>query len=390
MVKYIFLWIFKVSFVPKWYKATMYLENLSLVNFKNYNSAEFEFSPSINCFTGNNGVGKTNVLDAVYYLSLCKSYFNAIDSQNIHHGNEFFVIEGSYQIDGKEEKIYCGQKRGHKKKFSRNKKEYKKLSSHIGMIPVVMVSPSDIRLIVDGSEERRKFIDAVIAQYNHGYLTDIINYNKALMQRNLLLKQFSEKRYFDQGELEIWDYQLVLHGKLVYAARKKFVHELVPVFQEYYHNISGSKEEVTLQYKSDLDDGDFEDILQQAQAKDRILNYSSKGVHRDDLIMEMEGYQIKKTGSQGQQKTYLVSLKLAKFDFIRKETSKKPILLLDDIFDKFDASRFEKMIQLIGNDNFGQIFITDTDTERLHSILSEVDQDHKIFNISEGQQITVI
>ena len=366
----------------------MYLKNLSLINFKNYLLAEIDFSPSINCFTGNNGVGKTNLLDAVYYLALCKSYFNPIDYQNINFTNDFFVIEGKFDINKKDNNIYCGLKRNQKKKVSRNKKEYKRLSEHVGLIPIVMVSPADIKLIVEGSEERRKFIDAVISQYDKSYLESVISYNKALLQRNKLLKQFSENNYFDNDELEIWNYPLIQHGIIIYKKRKEFIDQITGVFQKHHEYISNGKEKVTLNYKSDLDEGDFKKILHSNLNKDRILQYTTKGVHKDDLLMKMEGYAIKKSGSQGQQKTYLVALKLAKYDFIYGKKGIKPILLLDDIFDKFDHDRVEKMISLISNDNFGQIFITDTDFNRLNSILAKIENESKIFNITENQEIT--
>ena len=368
----------------------MYLKNLVLVNFKNYISAEMDFSESINCFTGDNGAGKTNLLDAIHYLSMCKSYFNPIDSQNIHHDYDFFVIDGTYDINSKEEKIYCGLKKNQKKKFSRNKKDYKKLSEHIGLLPIVMISPADIKLIVEGSEERRKFIDAVISQYDNEYLDSIIKYSKALTQRNLLLKRFAEKNYFDSGELEIWNYQLLQYGVPIFEKRKIFIEQLAPVFQEYHEFISDKKEKVSLTYKSDLLDNNFDSILSSNQEKDKILQYTTKGIHKDDLVMSLDDYPIKKTGSQGQQKTYLVSLKFAKYDYIKERTNKKPILLLDDIFDKFDHSRVEKIITLMADENFGQIFMSDTDPERLFTILAEVGHDHKIFNIDNQQEISLI
>jgi len=378
----------RFSFVIE--KYAMVLKQISILNFKNHHSVELDFPPSINCFTGNNGVGKTNLLDAIHYLSICKSYFNPIDSQNICHDQEFFMIEGIYDIDGKEEKISCGIKRNQKKKFSRNKKEYKKLSEHIGLLPIVMVSPSDIRLILEGSEERRKFLDAVIAQYDKDYLDSIIKYNKALLQRNTLLKHFAEKNRFNENELEAWNIPLIQHGTQIYSKRKTFVDQLIPVFQKYHEFISDGKEKVSLRYKSDLEFKDFEKILKESLPKDKVLLYTTKGVHKDDLIMEMEGNAIKKTGSQGQQKTYLVALKLAKYEFMGEKTGKKPILLLDDIFDKFDHDRVEKIIELLGRENFGQIFMTDTDPERLFTILTEVGHKHRIFNIDENRDIKQI
>ncbi len=368
----------------------MHLQKLSLINFKNYSSAELEFCSDINCLTGDNGVGKTNILDAIHYLALCKSYFNNIDSQNIKHGNDFFVIDGTFQIHEKEEKIYCGLKKSQKKKFSKNKKDYKKLSDHIGLIPAVVISPADIKLIIDGSEERRRFIDAVISQYDRNYLDSLIQYSKALNQRNMLLKRFYEKNYFENSELEIWNFQLTRHGNEIYKKRKDFIEEIIPVFQEYHGFIANGKEKVELGYKADIEKEDFEKILDDNTDKDRVLQYTGKGIHKDDLIMKLDGHPIKKTGSQGQQKTYLVSLKFAKYEFIGKKTAKNPLLLLDDIFDKFDQNRVEKMIELIGGEKFGQIFLTDTDHERLFTILSDIGHEYKIFNINDKNEIAVI
>ncbi len=367
----------------------MYLQELSLINFKNYSQTELEFSPKINCFIGQNGVGKTNLLDAIYYLSMCKSYLNPIDSQNIKYNEEFFVLQGDYLLKEKHENIYCGLKKNRKKQFKRNKKEYQKLSDHIGLLPVVMISPLDNSLILDGSDERRKFMDSVISQYDKVYLDNLIRYNRALTQRNKLLKDFYQSRTFDQDAIEIWDDQLVALGEKIYNVRVKFVEELIPIFQEYYTRISGNKEQVKLIYDSQLHESEFKGLLNDSVKKDRIVQHTTVGIHKDDLILTLEDHPMKKAGSQGQQKTYLVSLKLAQFDFIKEISGFKPILLLDDIFDKFDKIRVRQIIELVAENHFGQIFITDTSQDRLEEILKEINIPHYIFLIDSTDSLQV-
>ncbi|MGM0408852.1 MAG: DNA replication/repair protein RecF [Bacteroidota bacterium] len=367
----------------------MYLQDLSLVNFKNYSQLGLEFSPKINCFTGPNGVGKTNLLDAIYYLSMCKSYLNPIDSQNIKHDQDFFVIQGNYVRKDKKEQIYCGLKRNKKKQFKRNKKEYQKLSDHIGLLPIVMISPTDNSLILEGSEERRKFMDSVISQYDKKYLDQLIRYNRALTQRNKLLKEFYQNRSFDEESLDIWDEQLITLGEKIHQVRVQFIEELIPVFQSYYTRISGDKEQVQLIYDSQLYEGEFRKLLKDAVDKDRIVQHTTTGIHKDDLILTLEKYPIKKSGSQGQQKTYLVSLKLAQFDFIKQISDFKPILLLDDVFDKFDKQRVRQIIELVAENHFGQIFITDTSRDRLVNILKDIDIQHSLFDIEQNGNVEV-
>lgn len=363
----------------------MNLQDLSLINFKNYTQVDMSFSPKINCFIGSNGVGKTNLLDAIYYLSMCKSYLNPIDSQNIRYDEDFFVIQGDYILKDKHENIYCGLKRNKKKQFKRNKKEYQKLSDHIGLLPVVMISPTDNSLILEGSDERRKYMDMVISQYDKEYLNQLIKYNRVLAQRNKLLKDFYQNRNFDEDTIDIWDEQLINLGEKIHQVRVQFVEELIPIFQEYYTRISGNREVVQLVYDSQLFDGAFRVLLKNAMDKDRIVQHTTVGIHKDDLILTLNGYPIKKAGSQGQQKTYLVSLKLAQFDFIKKLSGIKPILLLDDIFDKFDRQRVRQIIELVAENHFGQIFITDTNSDRLVTILKDIEIQHSLFDIdSEG------
>lgn len=363
----------------------MYLKKLSLLNFKNYKEAQFEFSAGINCFTGTNGEGKTNLLDAIHYLSFCKSYFNSIDSQNIFHKEPFFVVQGLYDIEGDETEIYCGQKRNQKKQFKRNKKEYSRLADHIGFVPLVMISPADADLVNEGSESRRKFIDSIIAQYDRIYLDDLINYNRIVSQRNALLKKFAETGRFVKDSLEVWDLQLVEFAKRINEKRRLLCLELIPIFQKYYELVSGGKEQVQIQYHSDLNYDDFDAVLQAAIVKDRALQYTTVGVHKDDLEFTINGFPAKKYASQGQQKSYLIALKLAQFEYMKKLKGISPLLLLDDIYDKLDEVRIKQLMDLVSSDLFGQIFITDTHADRLLPIFNnQLAVQLKIFRIKKG------
>ena len=361
----------------------MILRKLSILNYKNIRSAELRLSPKFNCFVGMNGVGKTNILDAIYYLSSCRSIFNLPDSHLITHDESFFVLDAEYATDGGEpEMLYCGLKKGTKKHFKRNGKEYKRLSQHIGHVPVVLVSPSDSVIIDGGSEERRRLLDVVISQYDNTYLDTLTNYSRLLQQRNTLLKQEEEP---DANLLDIIDMQMAETGKTLYVRRKEYVERLEPLFQQAYDAVSGSRERVSLSYISHCQRGDLLDILRESRAKDRVMGYSLHGVHRDDLNMSIAGYPIKKEGSQGQCKTYTIALKIAQFQFLRKTNlSNTPLLLLDDIFDKLDAKRVSHIVRLVSGNDYGQIFITDTNRERLDEILKSGDFDYKIFNIEDG------
>jgi len=362
----------------------MFLKRLSILNFKNYEEAQLEFSGKINCFLGNNGGGKTNLLDAIYYLSFCKSYFNPIDSQNIKHNEPFFVVEGYYEKNDKEEVIYCGLKRNQKKQFKRNKKNYEKLADHIGRIPLVIITPLDVLLIIDGSEARRKFVDGIISQYDRAYLSNLLAYNKALNHRNLLLKSFWLNRNFEQDSLDVWDEQLVQYGNLIHEARKTFIEEFMPIFQKYYAEISKGQEKVELFYRSQLNEGDYKELLVKGVAKDRGNHYSNIGVHKDDLVFNLGDLQLKKFGSQGQQKTYLLALKLAQAELIQNISKEKVIILLDDIYDKLDGKRMGQLLGIVGSGDFGQVFITDTNLERIPAILTGENIDFKSFKIKEG------
>ena len=364
----------------------MILEKLSLINYKNIQSATLELSPKINCFIGQNGVGKTNVLDGIYYLSFCHSANNPIDSQVLMHGEEFFMIEGSYRgeriTDDNELQITCGFKPGTKKHFKKNKKEYKRLSEHIGLIPVVMVSPSDTLLIDGGSEERRRLMDMVISQYDRSYIDALNRYNKALQQRNTMLRAEEEPNI---DLMSLWEEQMAITGELIYQKRDAFVKEMVPIFQRFYETISGNREQVTLSYMSHCQRGPLLEVIQRDRFKDRAVGYSLHGIHRDDLEFTLGGHQIKREGSQGQHKTFVIALKLAQFDFLKRtNTQTTPLLLLDDIFDKLDAQRVEQIVSLVAGNEFGQIFITDTNRDHLDQILSASSHDYKIYYVENG------
>ena len=363
----------------------MYLSKLSLTNFKNYEQTDLEFSPRINCFVGNNGVGKTNILDAIHYLSLTKSFFNNIDSISIRHGEDYFIISGTFIKNDEEDNIFCAFQRQKQKVMKKNGKEYQRMSDHIGKYPVVMISPADSAIITEGSEERRRFMNKIISQYNIEYLDSALQYTKALQQRNKLLKEFKSTGQFDNDALTIWDSQLVKYGKYVFHERELLTNELIPVFQEHYSGSSSTREKVELAYQSHLADCNYEEALVRSVAKDRYLEYTTLGIHKDDLVFRMDGWPVRSLGSQGQQKSYLVALKLAKFDYIKRKSGISPILLLDDIFDKFDGERVEQIIKLVGSDRFGQIFITDTHQNRLHEILSTHNTDYKLFIIENNK-----
>ena len=361
----------------------MILKRISILNYKNLEQVELDFSPKMNCFIGQNGMGKTNLLDAVYYLSFCKSSANPIDSQNIKHNQDFFVVQGSYLTDeGEPEEVYCGLKRRQKKQFKRNKKEYSKLSDHIGLIPLVMVSPADSELILGGSEERRRFMDVVISQYDREYLSALIRYNKAMAQRNTLLKAEVEP---DDELMNVWEEMMASAGEVVFRKRNDFINEFIPTFQSFYSYISQDQEVVNLSYESHTMQGNLLQIIRESRQRDRIMGYSLKGIHKDDLVMQLAEYPIKREGSQGQNKTYLVALKLAQFDFLRRTGSNTtPLLLLDDIFDKLDASRVEQIVKLVSGDKFGQIFITDTNRDHLDKILRKIEGEYKVFGVEQG------
>jgi DNA replication and repair protein RecF len=362
----------------------MYLQQLSVINFKNYAEAGLTFSEGVNVFTGNNGAGKTNLLDAIHYLSLCKSYFNPIDSQQIKQGTDFFIITGNFNKNGKQEAVACSVKRNQKKQFKRNKKDYQRLADHIGLLPLVMVSPYDISIIIEGSEERRKFIDNVISQTDNLYLDELITYNKVLINRNALLKSIADTGRYDPSLMEVLDEQLIVSGNRIFEKRKFFMEAFTAIFNQHYKFISDDAEQVELIYESQLLQNDFAGLLKKSIEKDRVLERTTSGIHKDDLQFSIHGMPMKKFGSQGQQKSFLIALKLAQYSFLDRQNGFKPLLLLDDIFDKLDDQRVTKLMQMISNHDFGQVFITDTDVTRVKKIFTKIGVDIRLFKVKGG------
>ena len=384
----------------------MYLERLQLANFKNYEELDVEFSNNVNCLVGNNGVGKTNLLDALYYLSFCKSYFNPVDSQNIRLGADFFAIHGHYRLDDKQSAVQqlnnqqpttnevtvsCTLQKGQSKKLKYNKKNCTTIAEHIGRIPLVIVTPSDQNLIVGGSEVRRKFIDGIISQVDKSYLRQLLDYQKALEQRNKLLKQFYENRYFEEDSISVWDEQLVRYGEPIVAARKAFLDEFRPLFVKYYqliHPDAQTTEPPTIGYETQFGEGTptMAEQLKANYRRDAQLQYTTIGPHKEDLQFGIGEFAAKRFGSQGQQKTFLLALKLAQFEYIYAHLGSKPILLLDDVFDKLDMQRVSQLVLLVGSDRFGQVFITDTQQGRVESIFEQApEMPHKIFRTENGK-----
>ena len=364
----------------------MILRHITILNYKNIREAELDFSSGINCFVGSNGEGKTNILDAIYFLSFTRSATCAIDSLNIRHGEEYFMLQGLYDIEGTAEEVSCGMKLHQQQQLTRNKKAYKRMSEHIGLLPLILVSPNDQELILGGSEERRRFMDIVISQYNPRYISLLSRHNAALMQRNAMLRADEEP---DVEMMAAYEEVMAATGEEIYAIRNAFVTEFIPVFQQYYTRISACHEQVGLEYKSHCQRGPLLEVIQRDRFKDRAIGYSLHGIHKDDLEMTLGGHSLKREGSQGQNKTYLISLKLAQFNFLKRTGSKTtPLLLLDDIFDKLDANGVEQIINLASDEQFGQIFITDTNRENLDRILDRSRGDYRIFHVKGGEVTT--
>ncbi len=359
----------------------MVIQKLHLIQFKNHQEKTFEFSPQINCIVGNNGVGKTNVLDALHYLSVGKSFLGNTDSNNILTDVDFFTIEGHINDGEKEHIIKVQMPKEAKKIIKKNDKSYDRMADHIGFMPSVIISPYDSNLISDSGESRRRFLDAMISQTDSDYLFNLIQYQKTIQQRNALLKSFAKNRYFDADSLEIYNEPLIRYGTAIFEKRRDFTDSILPLIQSYYEIISNGNEKVTVDYESDLRTEDFKSLLTINLEKDRLLTYSSRGVHKDDLIFKMNGSSLKKTGSQGQQKSFLIALKLSQMNRIKELTGKTPVLLLDDIFDKLDDTRVSQLIELVNREHFGQIFITDTNRERTEAVVKKINEKSKIFEI---------
>lgn len=362
----------------------MLLRSLSILNFKNYPDATFTTDRRINAFTGANGAGKTNILDAIHYLALCKSYFNPVDSQNVLHEEPFFVIQGTFEHESESFEIHCSVKKGQRKVFKKNKKEYERLADHIGLIPLVMATPADTDLILEGSEIRRKFVDSVIVQYDREYLESLINYNKSLVQRNTLLKQFQETGSFDRESLALWDYRIIEVGKIIHKKRSDFYSDFLPLFNENYLDLSGGNESVSLLYDSDLNDTEASLLIEKTLDRDRISGYTTGGIHKDDFEFLLGSHPLKKTASQGQQKSFLIALKLAQYKWLKQKKGVSPLLLLDDIYDKLDDTRVQKLMKIVSDDNFGQVFITDTSSSRIQHVFSLLNLSASIFSVDNN------
>ena len=358
----------------------MYLQKLTLFNFKNYPEAEFEFSAQVNALTGLNGSGKTNILDAIHYLCLSKSYFQSADNVSIRHGEAFFSINGVFKLDDRTEEIFVGLKSGQKKILKRNLKEYQKLGEHIGLLPIVIVAPVDQELIIGGSEDRRKLMDSIICQYDHPYLDNLMNYNRALQQRNAFLKQAAKTGIDDISLLQIWDERLAHYAAKIYEARQQFIERFIPLVNKFYAFLTQEKESVSVRYDSQLHNDSLGALLEKNAHRDRILQYTTSGTHKDDLELLLNNYPVKRIGSQGQQKSFVLAIKLAQFDLMRQTKGVKPILLLDDIFDKLDLNRITRLIELVNQDTFGQIFITDTQEKHIKGVFESINTPLKIFN----------
>ena len=367
----------------------MYLQTLQLTNFKNYESLNLELSPGLNGFVGNNGCGKTNILDAVYYLSMCKSYLNSNDRQNIRFDQSFFSISGNWNISQKMTNVHCAFKIGAKKVIKLNKKEYEKISEHIGRFPLVFISPYDGDLIAEGSELRRKWMDGILVQIDREYLEQLQFYAKILDQRNALLKSMFEHRLFDRESMEVWDIQLITAGELIHKKRQQFLEEFIPVFQKCYKEIGGNKEEVGLSYRSQLNEGSFIDLLKDSEKRDAFSQYTNVGIHKDDLLFRINEHPAKKFGSQGQQKSFVIALRLAQYDWLKNHLSISPVLLLDDVFDKLDGKRVQKLIQMVTSLDFGQVIVTDTDIERMRKLFEGLNVPSRIFEV-KNQEVEII
>jgi len=360
---------------------SVFLKKISIINYKNILDKEYLLDPKINCFVGNNGVGKTNILDAVYHLSMGKSYFNVRNDQLINRGKDYMLVDGVFELNNKNESIVFSLKIGEKKVLKRNGKPYKKFSNHIGLIPVVLISPYDNDLINEGSSERRKFIDSIISQNDKEYLINLIAYTRVIQNRNKLLKQYNKSVDFDLDTIKVYDDQIYKLSDPIFKARDKFIKEFTPLVLEKYKNISGDKEKISIEYKSDLINNNIENLTKDSFQKDVILQYTSVGLHKDDFIFNIDENRIKRFGSQGQQKSFLIALKLAQFDYLKNKTGNSPILLMDDIFDKLDLMRVKRIVEIVNSTNFGQLFLSDTDKERIEKVLSSLNLSSKIFEV---------
>ena len=357
------------------------LEKIVISDFRNIHLQELEFSPNVNCISGNNGEGKTNLLDAIYYLSMTKSAFASSDKFNFRHGTEEFSLAGTYRMEnGLASRFALKMNSKGEKKVRRDDKAYPKVSEHVGVLPIVMVSPADISMVSESGDERRRFVNAVLSQMDSGYMSALQQYNRLLMQRNKMLKEM----VVDRSLLEVIDMRMAALAEPVHRARKKFVEDLKPIVSEYYKAVSGGSEIVDIEYESELSKAGLDQILASSYEKDKALRYTSSGVQRDDFIFTMNGHPIRRYGSQGQQKSFLVSLKFAQYEIMKRNYGFAPILLLDDVFDKLDMGRIANLLQMVASNDFGQIFITDSNKVRMSGIVDGLTQDRAYFETVSG------
>lgn len=371
-------------FVPM---ENLLVHALELTHFKNHRASSWQFNPKVNIISGNNGNGKTNVLDALHYLSLTKSYLNTNDSQNITHGESMALLKAKLARKGSEHVLDLGLKKGQKKKVRLDGKEIDRLADHVGYMPVVMITPMDRDLIIDAAETRRKLMDTTVSQNDKRYLNALMAYNRALTQRNTTLKYFASNRTYDAEMIGLYNEQLAHNASIIFEARKAFASELLPLLTHYYHLLSGGKETVGVRYKSALHESSMTDLLTENVSKDRVLQYTSSGTHRDDLVFHLGEHPIKRVGSQGQQKSFLIALKLAQFEITKRHLGMPPLLLLDDIFDKLDEGRVANLLSLVHTEEFGQIFITDTHPERMLELSENLQLNHSTFEITDDGEI---
>ncbi len=363
----------------------MHLKHLSIINFKNWEQLELDLKKGIICFTGDNGEGKTNIIDALHVLSFCKSFLNPVDSQNIRHGEAFYMINGSYENEGDELNVVSSFKKGQKKIIKKNNKAYERIADHIGEIPCVIIAPQDVEIVLGGSEVRRKLFDALISQYDREYLNELIKYSKLVSQRNAMLKHMAKSGNKDRAAVQVYDDQMIGPGELIHKKRTVFIEEFTPVFSAIHNKLCGGNDNVSLSYKSDLIDNPFKDGLDASFEKDRIVQYTTVGVHKDDYVFTIDGYPLKKFGSQGQQKTFTIALKLAQIGYLKDKIGKTPLLLLDDIFDKLDEQRIASLLKIVADEHIEQAFVTDTSTTRLEKILKSVDTEYNVIEIADGK-----
>lgn len=357
------------------------LEKIVISDFRNIELQEIEFSPNVNCISGNNGEGKTNLLDSIYYLSITKSAFATSDKFNFRHGTDEFSIAGTYRMEnGLSSRFALKMNSKGEKKVRRDDKPYAKVSEHIGVLPVVMVSPADISMVSESGEERRRFMNSVLSQMDREYMSALQQYNRLLLQRNRMLKDMNP----DRSLLEVMDMRMAYYAEPVFQARKKFVEDLKPIVAEYYKALSGGSETVDIEYDSELSKASLESLLAASFEKDRIMKHTTSGIHRDDFIFRMDGHPIRRFGSQGQQKSFLVSLKFAQYELMKRNYGFAPVLLLDDVFDKLDMGRISNLLQMVASNDFGQIFITDSNKVRMAGIVDGLTQDRAYFETSSG------